>query len=354
MSNRIDAARLLPIVMGVALGVGAARGAGPAAVRAHGRRAGAQARAARRELTALSQNMPLQAGAAVRGSAPAFDALADSRLRLDARAGGERCSPGAPDEPAPRVGLPCSSSRSRCSTDAKPRSRRSRPPRRCASSRHSCSPRSRTLSRRSIRRGPASAPQFERFELRAQAVDQDLSALADGTAPVEAASRRLTDSLDYMGRVTGGARRRAQRARHRAARRPPRRAPVRLLVDRLPERAGPGARRDRARRPARADAGGAQRAWPRAAPRSTPGSRIRGRSAPASWAGSRAPGCRCSSSPSRCSRSRTPRCCSARSPTCGAPPISRAARTSAISRRSCGCSTSCRAWPTATSRCRRP
>jgi twitching motility protein PilJ len=32
-------------------------------------------------------------------------------------------------------------------------------------------------------------------------VDQDLSALADGTAPVEAASRRLTDSLDYMSRV---------------------------------------------------------------------------------------------------------------------------------------------------------
>ncbi len=40
---------------------------------------------------------------------------------------------------------------------------------------------------------------FERFELRAQAIDQDLTALADGTAPVEAASRRLTDSLEFMG-----------------------------------------------------------------------------------------------------------------------------------------------------------
>ena len=45
---------------------------------------------------------------------------------------------------------------------------------------------------------------FERFELRAQAIDQDLTALADGTTSVEAASRRLTDSLDFMTQVVAG------------------------------------------------------------------------------------------------------------------------------------------------------
>ena len=45
---------------------------------------------------------------------------------------------------------------------------------------------------------------LERFELRAHAVEQDLSALADGTVPVEAATRRVSDSLGYMGEVVAG------------------------------------------------------------------------------------------------------------------------------------------------------
>ena len=54
---------------------------------------------------------------------------------------------------------------------------------------------------------------FERFELRAQAIDQDLTALADGTTSVEAASRRLTDSLDFMTQVAAGVNGRAEHAR---------------------------------------------------------------------------------------------------------------------------------------------
>ena len=50
-------------------------------------------------------------------------------------------------------------------------------------------------------RAQALASHFERFELRAQAVEQDLSALADGTIPVETAAQRPSDSLGYMGQV---------------------------------------------------------------------------------------------------------------------------------------------------------
>src|SRR5262245_56843892 len=81
MSNRIDAARLLPIVMGVALGSALLAAL---ALLLSGRTAGelVRKREQQAELVALSQNMPLQAGAAVRGSAPAFDSLAESRVRL--------------------------------------------------------------------------------------------------------------------------------------------------------------------------------------------------------------------------------------------------------------------------------
>jgi len=81
-NNRIDAAKLLPVMIGVALASALLAGLALIFV---GKTAGDRARF--REsfatLSALSQNIPLQAGAAVRGSAPAFDALADSRSRLE-------------------------------------------------------------------------------------------------------------------------------------------------------------------------------------------------------------------------------------------------------------------------------
>ena len=199
MSNRIDAARLLPIVMGVALGSALLAAL---ALLLSGRTSGelVRKREQQAELAALSQNMPLQAGAAVRGSAPAFDALAESRLRLTrvleesglARSSGETAS-----------GWTAMLEQSQSVLDGREAALKAQ---QAAAAVRELTPQLLTALANTVRAfdppRPASAPQFERFELRAQAVDQDLSALADGTTPVEAASRRLTDSLDYMGRVT--------------------------------------------------------------------------------------------------------------------------------------------------------
>jgi len=78
MTNRLDVARLQRVLLGVAL-VSALLAA--LALLLSGRAATQQAQLREHvaTLTSLAQNIPLQAGAAVRGSAPAFDALADSR-----------------------------------------------------------------------------------------------------------------------------------------------------------------------------------------------------------------------------------------------------------------------------------
>src|SRR5512139_2297251 len=82
MTNRLDAARLQPVLLGVAL---AAALLAALALLLSGRaiQQQLQLREHMAALTSLSQNIPLQAGAAVRGSAPAFDALAESRARLE-------------------------------------------------------------------------------------------------------------------------------------------------------------------------------------------------------------------------------------------------------------------------------
>ena len=82
MSERIDAARLQPRLLGVAL-VSALIAA--AILLLAGRVSSGQAQSQERAAAAasLSQNIPLQAGAAVRGSAPAFDSLAESQRRLE-------------------------------------------------------------------------------------------------------------------------------------------------------------------------------------------------------------------------------------------------------------------------------
>ena len=82
MTNRIDAARLQPMLLGVAL-VAALLAAVALLLSGRAMQQQAQLREHMSSLTALAQNIPLQAGAAVRGSAPAFDALAASRARLE-------------------------------------------------------------------------------------------------------------------------------------------------------------------------------------------------------------------------------------------------------------------------------
>ena len=82
MTNRIDAARLQPLLLGVALGA-ALLAALALLLTGRAMQQQSQLREHMASLTALAQNIPLQAGAAVRGSAPAFDALAASRARLE-------------------------------------------------------------------------------------------------------------------------------------------------------------------------------------------------------------------------------------------------------------------------------
>ena len=344
MSNRIDAARLLPIVMGVALGSALLAAL---ALLLSGRTAGdlVRKREQTAELAALSQNMPLQAGAAVRGSAPAFDALADSRLRLDARARGKRARPGFRQH---RRGL---------DRHARAVAVGARWARSCAQG---------AAGRRGGARAHATAPH------RAREYSQGLRSAAAGISATVRALRASCPggrpgSVGARGRHRAGrggiappdrqprlhgprhgrTRRRAQRARHRAraARRVGRRSPP---FHRLPERAGPGARSDRARRPARADAGGAQRAG-----RERHRALRRARGLPA--VRRRHPGLACAPLAAAVLHHHHPACARlcrapatvARQPA-ARPPISRPARTSGTSRPSCGCSTSCRAWPTAT------
>ena len=82
MTTKYDAARLQPALIAVAL---VATVLAALVLLAAGRIGSQQAevREHAAALAALSQNIPLQAGAAVRGSAPAFEALAESRAQLE-------------------------------------------------------------------------------------------------------------------------------------------------------------------------------------------------------------------------------------------------------------------------------
>ena len=204
MSNRIDAARLLPIVMSVALGSALLAAL---ALLLSGRTAGelGRQREQRAELAALSQNMPLQAGAAVRGSAPAFDALAESRLKLTrVLEEGARADDGLEGDGA--AGWSAMLEQSQAVLEGREAALKAQ---QASAAVRELTPQLLTALANTVKalepaRQATLAPHSERFELRAHAVDQDLSALADGTASVEAASRRLADSLDYMGKVAGG------------------------------------------------------------------------------------------------------------------------------------------------------
>jgi twitching motility protein PilJ len=213
MTNRLDASRLQPRLIAVAL-VAAVLAA--LALLLSGRFAGQQAqlREHAAALSSLSQNIPLQAGAAVRGSAPAFDSLAESRARLEtvlAEVDAGRAGVGMFASPSARLlgeeaGWPVLLEQAQAVLDG----------RQAALDAQSAAADVRELTPQLVAAaanvakavGPGEAavmaPHLERFELRAQGVEQDLSAFADGTASVEAAARRLSDGLDYMGQVVAG------------------------------------------------------------------------------------------------------------------------------------------------------
>jgi len=211
MSNRFDAARLQPLLLGVAL---ASALLAAFALTFSGRSGDQQAQLREHVATlgSLSQNIPLQAGAAVRGSAPAFDALADSRARLERvlnEIDAGKSAVGMLASPSARVlggetGWPALLEQSQAVLDGRDAALKAQ---KAAASVRDLTPQLLAASAAVAKamgptRDAAVNSAFERFDLKAQAVEQDLSALADGTASVEAASRRLTDNLSFMGQVT--------------------------------------------------------------------------------------------------------------------------------------------------------
>jgi len=212
MSQRLDASRLQPTLIAIAL-VAAVLAA--VALLLSGRISSRESelRDQAVALSSLAQNIPLQAGAAVRGSAPAFDALAESRARLEqvlaTAASGGTPAPlpgiGGGSSPADDPGWPVLLEQSQAVLDGRGAALDAQ---RAAAAVRELTPQLVAAAANVAKTaGPATAvltPYLERFELRARGIEQDISALADGTVPVEAASRRLTDGLDYMGQVVAG------------------------------------------------------------------------------------------------------------------------------------------------------
>jgi twitching motility protein PilJ len=201
MTNRLDAARLQPALIRVAL-LAALLAAAALVFSARTASQQWQARENLAELSALAQNIPLQAGAAVRGSAPGFDALAESRARLERRLQ----SPGAKalgDE----AGWTALLEQTLSVLDGREAALAAQ---RAAAGVRELTPQLLAATANVVKAmGPARPDDalvrhLERFEVRAQAVEQDLAALADGTVPVEAASQRLANGLEYMGQVVAG------------------------------------------------------------------------------------------------------------------------------------------------------
>jgi twitching motility protein PilJ len=213
MTQRIDAARLQPLLLGVAL-VAALLAAITLVLAGRAMQQQSQLREHMASLTSLSQNIPLQAGAAVRGSAPAFDALGASRVRLERvideiNAGKSAWGPLA--SPSARLlgqesGWPALLEQSQAVLDGREAALQAQ---QTAADVREKLPQLLTVAVQVLKQmGPSRSESvgrsFERFELRAQALEQDLNGLAGGTVPVEAAARRLTDSLNYLAEVAAG------------------------------------------------------------------------------------------------------------------------------------------------------
>jgi twitching motility protein PilJ len=213
MSNRFDAAGLQPKLLGVAL-LAAVLAAVFLLLSGRATQQQSQLREHVAALSAAAQNIPLQAGAAVRGSAPAFDALAASRARLEQvtdEISAGKSAVGLLSSPSARVlggerGWPALLEQSQAVLDGRDAALQAQ---QAAAAVRESTPRLLSTAAAVLKAMGPGRPDtvsrsFERFELRAQAVDQDLTALADGTTSVEAASRRLTDSLDFMTQVVAG------------------------------------------------------------------------------------------------------------------------------------------------------
>ena len=202
MTNRFQAARLQPVMVSVAL---VATALAAVALVLSGSMASQQSEV-REQLSALSslaQNIPLQAGAAVRGSAPAFDSLAESRARLESVLAGVDPGEAGTGDPAAWAAL---LEQSQAVLDGRAAALEAQ---RSSAGVRELTPQLLAAAANVAKAAGTLRPEavnghLERFALRAQAVQQDLAALADGTSPVEAASRRLVESLDYMGRVAAG------------------------------------------------------------------------------------------------------------------------------------------------------
>jgi twitching motility protein PilJ len=199
MTNRLDAPRLQPLLIVIALAA-ATMAALVLLVSGHASRQQSELTRHSAALASLSQNIPLQAGAAARGSAPAFDALAESRARL-----AELIEAAGPGDALPggTSGWTTLLEQTQAVLDGRDAALEAQ---RAAASVRELTPQllaavAGVAEAAGPARAAALAPQLERFELRAQAVEQDLSALADGTAPVETAAQRLSESLGYMGQV---------------------------------------------------------------------------------------------------------------------------------------------------------
>ena len=203
MINRLDADRLQPTLIRVAL-VAAALAALVLALQwqfADGR-AGREAVVT--TLSGLAQGMPLQASAAARGSAPAFDALAVSRAQLESLVGDASRSgdalPGGADSWLVML------EQSQAVLDGRAAALETR---KVLASVRELTPQVLAATANVAKAMGPSRPeafnrQLDRFEVRAQAIEQDLAALADGTTSVAVASRRLAESLEFMGQVVGG------------------------------------------------------------------------------------------------------------------------------------------------------
>jgi twitching motility protein PilJ len=212
MSQRLDASRLQPTLIATAL-IAAVLAAVALLLSGRVSSREAELRDEAVALSSLAQNIPLQAGAAVRGSAPAFDALAESRARLEqvlaAAAASESSSVlpgvGGGSSPAGDPGWPVLLEQSQAVLDGRGAALDAQ---RAAAAVRELTPQLVAAAANVAKTaGPATAvltPYLERFELRARGIEQDVSALADGTVPVEAATRRLTDGLEYMGQVVAG------------------------------------------------------------------------------------------------------------------------------------------------------
>ncbi len=204
MTTKYDAARLQPALIAVALVATVLA----ALVLLVAGRIGSQQGEVREHaaaLASLSQNIPLQAGAAVRGSAPAFEALAESRAQLEqvlARIDSDGGASALGSEP----GWPVFLEQAQAVLDGQSAALDAQ---RAAAAVRELTPQLVAAAANVLQAsGPAGSADLgrhlERFELRAHAVEQDLAALADGTVPVEAATRRVSDSLGYMGEVVAG------------------------------------------------------------------------------------------------------------------------------------------------------